>query len=65
MSRVVPFIIIVPIVASMITNTGFWKQSYDKELIVKSLGLYYYHIYDALLYSQTFVKVLLPIRQKL
>lgn len=47
--------IIVPIVLSIFVNTGFWKKSYDKELIVKSLGLYHYHLYDLFVYSKTSV----------
>ncbi|MBS4207168.1 LTA synthase family protein [Bacillus sp. FJAT-50079] len=54
-STFVPLIIVIPVIVSILINPSFWKQSYDKELIVKSLGLYYYHVYDALLYSQTFV----------
>src|SRR5690606_26473513 len=30
--------VIVPIIVSCFYHSGFWNQSYDKELIVKSLG---------------------------
>ncbi|GIN72471.1 phosphoglycerol transferase [Bacillus sp. J14TS2] len=43
---VVGIAVIVPIVASCFFHSGFWNQSYDKELIVKSLGLYSYHLFD-------------------
>ncbi|CAM4202115.1 LTA synthase family protein [Lederbergia lenta] len=47
--------IVVPLALSLVINTGFWKKSYDKELIVKSLGLYHYHLYDLFVYSKTSV----------
>nr|WP_144926149.1 LTA synthase family protein [Paenibacillus bovis] len=37
---------VIPLLLSIIVNTGFWNKAYDKELIVKSLGLYYYHAFD-------------------
>lgn len=55
MKRIIPTIIVVPLAFSIIVNNGFWKQSFDKEHLVKSLGMYYYHAYDAFLYSKTSV----------
>ncbi|MBS4201413.1 LTA synthase family protein [Bacillus sp. FJAT-49732] len=49
----------VPLLFSMMLNSDFWNKSYDKELIVKSLGLYYYHIFDILQYSKTSVNSVL------
>ncbi|MEK3888884.1 LTA synthase family protein [Bacillus sp. FSL K6-3431] len=48
-------IIIAPLVLTLIINTGFWNKSYDRELMVKSLGLYHYHLYDLLAYSKNTV----------
>ena len=39
----------------LLSIQDFWKKSYDRELIVKSLGLYHYHLYDLLLLSKTTV----------
>ncbi|MCJ8007388.1 LTA synthase family protein [Lederbergia wuyishanensis] len=50
---------IVPLLFSMMLNSNFWNKSYDKELIVKSLGLYYYHIFDIFQYSKTSVNSVL------
>ncbi|HEY4553741.1 MAG TPA: LTA synthase family protein [Bacillaceae bacterium] len=41
--------------ASVLVNPGFWHKSYDRELIVKSLGLFHYHLYDLFLYSKASV----------
>jgi len=54
--RVVLILTAAPLLASIIVNPGFWNKSYDKELIVKSLGIYHYHLFDVFLSSQTSVK---------
>ncbi|MCJ7843504.1 LTA synthase family protein [Lederbergia sp. NSJ-179] len=56
---VIPFLIIVPILLSCFFHSGFWNQSYDKELIVKSLGLYYYHMFDIYQNSKSSMKSVL------
>ncbi|WP_165602779.1 LTA synthase family protein [Lederbergia galactosidilytica] len=53
------FVVIIPIVASCFYHSGFWNQSYDKELIVKSLGLYSYHIFDIYQNSKSSMKSVL------
>lgn len=53
--RMIALLVIIPIMASLLVNPGFWKKSYDRELIVKSIGLYHYHLYDLLLHSKTTV----------
>ncbi|MCR2822659.1 LTA synthase family protein [Lederbergia panacisoli] len=52
-------ITLVPLLFSMMLNSDFWNKSYDKELIVKSLGLYYYHVFDIFQYSKTSVNSVL------
>lgn len=51
--------VIVPIVVSCFYHSGFWNQSYDKELIVKSLGLYSYHLFDVFQNSKSSMKSVL------
>ncbi|TLS37988.1 LTA synthase family protein [Pseudalkalibacillus caeni] len=45
-------LIVVPLTASFIENPGFITKSYDRELLVKGLGTYNYHLYDILLNSK-------------
>ncbi|MBS4204280.1 LTA synthase family protein [Lederbergia citrea] len=55
-TKIILMLITVPLLASVIVNPGFWNKSYDKEMIVKSLGLYHYHLFDIYLYSKASVK---------
>lgn len=54
-ARLLPGLLIVSLFASVWANPGFWKKPYDRELIVKSLGLFNYHLYDGLVYSKSSV----------
>lgn len=54
--RVLAPIMVVPLLITGIVNAGFWNKSYDKELIVQSLGLYYYHIFDIYENSRSSIK---------